>query len=435
MIAIPPLHMLRRIARRALPLLLLSIPAALVAQSPDTLTLGALHRLAQSNDPRATQSTLLRQQTTATRETIRREWLPAFSAHTSGQYLSDVASVGNLPGIGPVGPLNHQYDAYVTLRQPLLDPTRRARLTLEDERLAESEAVLHTTLYAQRAHVNDAFFAVLRRRVEQQVLRTAIDDLTARRRMVQLRVEAGAALTSESLQLDAELLRRGQALEEARTEEMIALAQLQQLTGQQVSAGAVLLIPTDSTTPSVADRSRPEYTQFDRSRLVLEARESVVSAMERPRLSLITRTGYGRPGLNALGRSFDSYVSTGVQVEWTPWNWGATRRERSVLRTSQEILASHELAFTRTIERAALADRERLQTLQQLAAADDSVLALRERILAEARQRYDEGELTTADYVTRANEHLLATLDREIRRIRVAETRVRYFTTIGKELP
>jgi hypothetical protein len=105
-----------------------------------------------------------------------------------------------------------------------------------------------------------------------------------------------------------------------------------------------------------------------------------------------------------------------------------------VLRATHETITTNEQAFTRTLERAALADKERLQTLQRLTAADDSVLALRERILAEARQRYDEGDLTTADYVTRANEHLLATLDRETRRIRVAETRARYLTTIGKEL-
>jgi outer membrane protein TolC len=428
------LHLARRHIGRALPLLLLVIPATLAAQTPDTLTLGTLHRRAVSADPRARQATLLRQQTDARRETIRREWLPSVNATASGSYLSDVATVGSLPGIGPVGPLNHQYDAYVTLRQPLLDPTRRARLTLEDERLAESEAALRTTLYAQRAQVNDAFFAALRRRVEQQVLRTAIDDLTARRRMVQLRVDAGSALPGEVLQLDAELLRRGQALDEARTEERVALAQLEQLTGQTLSTAAVLLPPADSGAPVALDRDRPEYTQFDRSRLVLRARETTVSAMDRPRLSLVTRTGYGRPGLNALGRTFDSYLSTGVQVEWTPWNWGATRRERTVLRATHETIATNELAFTRTIERAALADKDRLQTLQRLTAADDSVVALRERILAEARQRYDEGDLTTADYVTRANEHLLATLDRETRRIRVAETRARYLTTIGKEL-
>lgn len=425
----------RRLTRYTRALLLLGIPATLAAQTPDTLTLGALQVLAQRTDPRARQATLLRQQADARRETILREWLPAMNATASGSYLSDVATVGSLPGIGPVGPLNHQYDAYVTLRQPLLDPTRRPRLTLEDERLAEAEASLRTTLYAQRGQVNDAFFAVLRRRVEQQVLRAAITDLAARRRMAQRRVDAGSALPSETLQLDAELLRRDQTLEESRTEELVALAQLAQLTGTTLSANTVLLPPADGAVPATPDRARPEYTLFERSRLVLRAREQTISAMDRPRLSLVTRTGYGRPGLNALGRTFDRYLSTGMQVEWAPWNWGATRRERTALRASLETIETNELAFTRTIERAALADRERLQTLQRLAAADDSVVMLRARILAEAQKRFDEGDLTSADYITRANEHLLATLDRDIRRIRADETRARYLMTLGKELP
>lgn len=419
---------------------MLAAPHPLRGQSSDTIRLGDLYQLAEDHDPRAAQLPLLRRQADARRATIRREVLPSVSVNGSAQYLSDVASVGTLPGIGPVGPLNHQYDAYVTLRGPIVDFTRASRDRVERERLAEAEAGVRTTLYGQRAAVNDAFFAVLQRRTQQRVLTSAITDLSARRRAAQLRVANGAALASEALVIDAELVRRQQALAEAESEERIALQQLAQLTGRPMSPGVSLAmpeLPDSEVAPDSRDRvarHRPEYTQFERSRAVLVARESALGGMDRPRLALVTRTGYGRPGLNALGRQFDSYISTGLQFEWTPWNWGATRRSREELRASREAVATNEEAFTRAVERASLADRDRLASLQRLLHTDDEVLALRERILAEARLRYDEGEMTASDYVARANDLLVAQIDRETRRIRIAEVHVRYLTTIGQEL-
>ncbi|MCU0616682.1 MAG: TolC family protein [Gemmatimonadaceae bacterium] len=419
----------------------LAAPALLRAQSrPDTIHLGDLYPLAEAHDPRAAQLPLLRQQANARRETIRRELLPALSVNGSAQYLSDVASVGTLPGIGPVGPLNHQYDAYLTIREPIVDFSRPARDRVERERLTEAEAGVRATLYGQRAAVNEAYFAVLQRRTQQRVLEAAIADLSARRNAAQLRVTSGAALASEALVIDAELVRRRQALADAASEERIALQQLSQLIGRPISPEIPLAVPQPAESRIAADtarplaRQRPEYTQFDRSRAVLEARESAVGGMDRPRLALVTRTGYGRPGLNALGREFDSYISTGLQLEWTPWNWGASRRSREELRASANIIRTNEAAFTRAVERASLADRQRLDALQRLLATDDDVVALRERILAEARLRHDEGEMAAADYVTRANDLLIAQLDRETRRIRIAEVHIRYLTTIGQEL-
>lgn len=409
---------------------------------PDTLRLVDLYRLAEAHDPRAAQRELLAQQTEARRETIRRERLPALNVNGSAQYLSDVASVGTLPGIGPVGPLNHQYDAYLTIREPLVDFTRAARDRVERERLAEARAGLTAALYGQRGAVNEAFFAVLQRRAQQRVLTAAITDLSSRQSAAQQRVQAGAALPSEALAIDAELVRRRQALAEAASEEQIALGQLALLIGRPLTPSTALELSGESTSGMTApvdvsplSRQRPEYTQFDRSRAVLRAREATLSAIDRPRVSLVTRTGYGRPGLNALGREFDSYLSTGIQLEWTPWNWGATRRAREELRANDAVVRTNELAFTRTLERASLADRERLQSLQRLLTTDDEVVALRERLHGEARLRYDEGEMTAADYVARANDLLVAQLDREIRRLRIAEVRARYLTTIGQELP
>jgi hypothetical protein len=50
------------------------------------------------------------------------------------------------------------------------------------------------------------------------------------------------------------------------------------------------------------------------------------------------------------------------------------------------------------------------------------------------RLRFDEGEVTSADYVARLADATAAQLDRDTRRIRLSEARARYLTTIGREV-
>lgn len=402
------------------------------ASAPDTLTLAALHALAERHDPRATQADLLTRQSELRTETLRRERLPALSALALGQYLSDVTTV---PGAPFPAPLQQQYDAYLSARQTLFDPSRGGRDALERAQLAESQAGLRGALWQQRPAVNEAYFAVLLRQAQGATLEAAIAELRERRALARTRIDAGAALASEGALLDAELERREQMLREVSAEGQAAREVLGELTGLQITGDVTLALPepADTALPAV-DRSRPEFTQFAAGRAALDAQRDVLGAQRLPRVALVGRAGYGRPGLNQLGRDFDTYYVAGLQVEWSPWDWGASRRAREVQWLQAQVVESHEAAFASALERAAVRDRARIAALTDALEADDRIVALRESIFAEARLRHDEGDLTTVDYVARLTEALTARLDRETRRVQLAEARARYLTTIGREV-
>ena len=179
---------------------------------------------------------------------------------------------------------------------------------------------------------------------------------------------------------------------------------------------------------------QPEFAQFERTRALLDARRAATTAQDLPRLSAFGRSGYGRPGLNPLGRSFDTYWSAGLQLEWTPWNWGRTHRDLEVLTLQEAVVRSDEAAFQDGIARAGITERARLQALASSLVTDDSIVSLRDRILRETRLRYDEGEVNAADYIARLSEHLSAQLDRDLRRVRLDEARARYLTMLGLEV-
>lgn len=409
----------------------LPLSAAAAQALPRTLTLSDAHTLASDADPRAVQAQLLERQSTLRRTTLGREALPALSANASGQYLSDVTSV---PGAPFPAPFQHQYDAQLAVRQTLFDPTRPARTAAEQAQFAESAASLRGTQWQDRQAVNDAFFGVLlaESRVRAQTL--ALDDLSARRALADARRAAGSALTSEVALLDAELARREQARREAAFDAAAAREVLGVLIGRPLAADESLAVPSVAAELPAPGRERPEFDRFAEGRRLVDARRAATAAQRIPRVALVGRAGYGRPGLNQLGRDFDTYYVAGLQVEWTPWTWGATQRDEEVQALQARILQSEETAFARVLERAAARERARIAALSSALETDARIVDLRATVLAEARRRHDEGELTAADYVARLSESLAASLDRDIHRIQLAEARVRYLTTIGHEV-
>jgi outer membrane protein TolC len=417
------------------------VPGQQTSPARDSLRLGALHADALRHDPRAQQIELLGSQAALRLRSLDAERLPSLNLNLLGQYLSDVPAIPfQAPGGQPSLPPNDNYDANVAARQRLYDPTRGPRRDLERAQLAESQARVRTSLFALRQHVNDAYFAALLLQAQRAELEAGITDLEAQLRLARDRARLGSALPSEAAALEAELLRRRQSIADVAASREAALTVLGDLTGRSVAPAEVLALPelgseVAQARAGLADvRARPEYDQFARSRDVLGRRGVTLVAQDRPRVFAFGRAGYGRPGLNPLAREFDEYWTAGLQVEWAPWKWGTTDREREELEVQRQIVASEEAAFSASIRRAVANDLAAIDRLEGTLAADDEIIAIREGILREARLRFGENVMTSAEFVDRETDVLAARLARATHRVELARARARFLTTIGLEI-
>jgi outer membrane protein TolC len=420
------------------------IAVPILAQQPDAvpLTLAAMHRAAQRHDPRAAQSSILAQQSALRNTTLAFERRPSITTVASAQYLSDVASIGAvIPGTSIPSQPHEQYDAYLSVRHRLYDATRSRRVAVERVQLTEQLARVQSIVYRQRQQVSDAFFAIARADVQQELLAAAVTDLGAQRRVVASRRELGAAVTGDVALLDAELLKRRQSLSAIAAERRAAIRVLSSLTGAALGDSARPVLPVFDNaavvrpTATAAIRTRPEYAQYDAARAMIAERRALLTAQDAPRISSFARAGYGRPGLNPLARTFDTYWLAGVQVEWSPWNWGNTKREREVQRLQESAVASDEAAFTRELNDADIRLQSLSDDLTQTIAADDEIIRLRTSILTEARSRFAERVITSAELVDRETDLLAARLDRALHIVQRAETLARLYTLQGRDVP
>ena len=408
------------------------------AQRRDTLHLADLHDAAVNIDPRQRQLALQRHATTLRLRSIATDRLPSVSGEGYGQYQSVVVALPfQVPNTIFPGIPHETYDAHLIAQQHLYDPSLGPRTDVERANLAVAEARVRTNVYALRAEVDDAFFSAALAEARANELTTVISDLETQLRVAQARVREGTALPSESATIQAELLRRRQDRDDLSATRTASLAVLSALTGREISANDTLVLPDLATAVATArtslPRARPEYEQFARTRQQLAAQERTLTAQTRPRVSAYGRFGYGKPGLNFLATDFNSYWLAGVQVQWAPWNWRNSDRDRELLELQQQIVTSDEDAFTAANQRAVdrqLADIDRLTgTLR----TDDTIIALRERIERETRHRYTEAVVTASEYVDRANDVLAARLTRVGHEVELAQARARYLTTIGLE--
>ena len=432
----------------ALLCILIVAPATARAQLPvaatgrqDSLQLAALYTEAAQRDPRQRQIQLQAAQSELRLRNIAAERFPIVAAEGQAQYQSDVTTVPTgIGGLRPVSPPHDTYDARLTAQEQIYDPTRAPRRAVERAQLTEAQAQVRTTLFGLRPEVNEAFFsaAALQERMVQ--LEATIADLEARQREAGARVREGASLPSDTSSIDAVILQRRQDVAELRANRRAALARLAQIVGRDLDERNVLVLPdlaaaVTQARASVPElRARPEYQEFAGTRERIARQSDVIASNERPKVSAFARAGYGKPGLNQLSNTFDSYWLAGVQVQWSPWSWGAVDREREALTLQQQIVAANEAAFTESLRRAIQADLANIDRLEGTLALDDRIIALRDRIEREARVRLQEGAITSAEYTDRNSELLQARLARASHLVELTQSRARFLTTLGLEV-
>ena len=408
----------------------------------DSLPLGALQDSAVLRDPRGRELALLAAQSRLRQQNLAVERRPTLSLEGQAQYQSDVARIPiTLPGgLTVPTPPHDTYDGHLAVGQRLYDPGIAARRIVEDAQLAESQARLRAALFPVRQSVSEVYFAALRAQSQLAELQVAITDLEAQLRVALARVREGTALPSEEKTIRAELLKRRQSVAELSSSRRASLVVLADLTGQSLDSAAILRAPelsaeVERARGSLADlRSRPEYEQFARSRAVLQQQERAQGAKDRPRLSAFGRAGYGRPGLNPLSDKFDSYWLAGLQVRWAPWTWGTTRREKELLAVQRQIISAEEQQFTDNLRRTTEQDLAAIDRLVATLAQDDEIIALREDIATETRSRFNEGVVTSAEYVDRQTDVLSARIARALHRAELAQARAEFLNTLGIEV-
>ena len=425
--------------RIAFLLVLMVPPGALRAQ--DTLRLPAMQEAAARSDPRGQQRELLRSATDLRQAVIGSDRLPRLTLNGWASHQSDVTQPEfGTPGVTfPEFPKD-RWQSTLDVEQPLYDGRDVSRRrAVEQARHAESEAGVEVALYELRSDVNSAFYSAFLLDKRAHEFEALVTDLDARLAAVRARVEAGTALGRDAAEIEAELVRAQLRRDEARASRRAALSILSELVGTPVDTTAVLTLPEEApelTAPAdqatlAGLRERPEFEQLRLSRARIDREAEATSVENRPRLFAFGQAGVGLPGLDQFKRSSDAFWQAGIRLEWRPWTWRSAARTAAALHLERDALATEEEALGRQLARAVATDLEDISRLKSTLADDERIVGLRTEVERQARAQYDEGAITTPDYVEARTDVLEARLELDRHRVELAQARSRYLTTLG----
>ena len=410
------------------------------AAAQDTLHVERLQEAALRNDPRVAQRALLKAATNLRLEVIGSDRLPQLTVNGQASHQSDVTEPkSEIPGLVIPDLPKDRWQTTLDIEQSLYDGGDVARRReLEEARHAESEAGVDVTLYQLRSDVNSAFYSAFlfeKRVAEYEAL---VGDLETRLTTVRARVEAGTALGRDAAEIEAERVRAELQRDEARASRRAALATLADLVGHPIDTSSVLVLPEAEPErgypgPGAAAelRRRPEFEQFQRSRLRLDKEIEYVGTENRPRIFAFGQAGVGLPGYDQFRTTADAFWQAGIKLEWRPWTWRSAGRTADTYRLQQQIVATEEQALGRELARNVVADLEDIGRLKAALGDDERIVSLRAEVERQARAQYDEGAITTPDYVEARTDVLEARLALERHRVELAQARSRYLTTLG----
>lgn len=397
----------------------------------DTLTLESAYKAAAEHYPGGREISIARQVRDERLGGLASEFLPSVSLGGQAVYYSDVASIPiSIPGMDLPSVSNDQYRLGVTVNQLVYDggilEARRGIERSASDLVAQKVAV---ETWGLRERVEAAWFGILLADAESASLAVLAQDLGSRLAQARSRAGRGVSTGSDAEILEVELIRVGQQANAAESRRRAGLDVLEELTGWALHDDVELQIPAADR---LAAGPRPEMDLFELSRIDLQRKSDLVSRATRPRVTSFVEAAVGRPqGLNMFENETGPFVSLGIRVGWSLWDWNRSGREREALRLQSEVVTAREDAFLQGIRAAAAGVRRDIERLESHLAGDEEIVRLRERISEESRSKLDNGVITATDYLAERNAEQRARLADEVHRIQLAQARARLVTILG----
>lgn len=404
--------------------------------APDTLTLGEAYRQAEAHHPLRAQVGLREEIADQRLHNLQTRYYPSVTLGGQATYYSDVPEIPlAAPGAAFPELEKDQYKLALTINQVVYDGGMvAAQQALERARSDLDQQQVDVETYSVRAQVGDAFLRVLLLDAQLESLATLHEDIAAKRAQAQALVNRGVALPGNVDVLTAERLKVEQQMAEAAAYRRAARNVLAELLGRPLADDDVLALPDFDFPEARIDASqRPEFRAFALQRTLLDVQQTLAARQNRPTVAAFAETAYGRPAaLNFFETDFKPFYTLGLRMNWKAWDWRASRREREVLALQQEMVDAQEAAFARGLRIAAEQHRADIERLRAVLETDAEIIALRQRVEAQAASRFANGVITATDYLAERNAVHQAELARLLHRIQLAQAQVRYLNILGE---
>lgn len=398
-----------------------------------SINLDDCYRLARENYPRLPDTKRQKEISDLRIQNIGTLWNPQLNLNGQATYQSEVTRVSiPLPGVSIPSPSRDQYKVYLDVKQTIYDGgASEASRSVEKTALAADLQNLEVELYAINEKVNQLYFNILLMKENEEVIRLKLSLLDERIKVLESGFRNGVVTSRDLELLKAERLLTEQQISEIHSEKLVLLGTLGILTNQSLNENTALVEP--ALRGKSEEISRPELKYFDLLGNKLDQSSQLLQKTRSPKVFGFGQAGYGKPGLNMLKSTFDSYYLVGLGVSWNITDWNQTNRSKKILEVQKEMVGSQKSAFSQNLSITLFKANEAIKKVDQLLKMDDELVALRGKIAKNSASQLENGTITSADYIVDLNAATQAGINQRSHKVLLYYAITNYNTVAGKQ--
>jgi len=392
--------------------------------------------LALKNNPLAGNRELAMDFAGLRKQVIKAAWLPTLDLNAQATWQTDVVSFTlDLPFEVdfPVIPKD-QYKATLDVTQMIYDGGGiKAQQVIEDISASVSGQETGIKEYGLSETVEDLFFAILNVNRKLEVFELMNRSLEATLNQVKAGIDNGILAESDYSSILAEKIRIKQLVIQTTGLKNKAIRALSILTGTEIPDQAQFIIPDEPGLPDITGE-RPELGLFDLQDAMIDARIRQLTTQLRPKWVAFGQAGYGKPGLNFLGDTWDPYAVIGMKFSWTIWDWGKIKKQKESFEVNRRILDNQRKAFEQQQAISETRQNETIDEINALLVSDYELVGAREKITRSYQSKLSGGVITGPAYLTEWTKEQEAKITLEARRVERLAAQYKLVSIKGKNI-
>jgi outer membrane protein TolC len=415
-----------------IPLVLWLLAAALkVTAQSGSLSLDSCYLLARTNYPLTKSMELIKQSGQYSVDNIARGFWPQVQIMGQASYQSEVTQLPiKIPGMNIPTLSQDQHKLYADVNQTLYDGgVNKQQQALQKSNTAAELQKTETELYKLKERINQFYFGILL--VDAQLKQTDIlkADLNNMLERVNAGIKGGIALNSQAELIQAEMLKLEQRTIELNSGRTAYINMLGLFINRNLPPNTTLVTPVSLNSSTTI--SRPELQIFDLQNQLLVNQQNLLTAKNRPKLSVFVQAGFGRPALNMLNNDFKSYYIGGLRLNMPISGFYTLKNEKAIIQLNYDLIEAQRAGFLFNTNLQLKQQEAEVEKIQKLLNTDDALINLRISIRKTAAIQLENGVLQTTDYLHELNAEDQARQNKALHQIQLLMTAYSIANTAG----
>jgi len=400
-------------------------------QNSGTINLDSCYKLARQYYPLTRQMGLIEKTRDYNVENAGKGYLPQFSIAGQATYQSAVTSIPfEIPHVSIPTYSRDQYKIYAEADQTIYDggTIRNQKDAATADAIVQKQN-LEVNLFALNDRINQVYFGILL--IDQQLVQNEIlqSDIKNSSEQMQARVSNGVALKSGLEELQAELLQQEQNQVQLKASRKAYLDMLGLFIHQNLNESVKLIKPEPVLQSDVI--KRPELTLYDYQKKSIDVQDRMLSTSNMPKFSFFVQGGYGRPGLNMLSNDFSFYYIGGLRLNWQLGGFYSLKNSRELLNINRQTTDLQKETFLYNTNIVLKQQDGEMAKLQQMITKDDEIIKTRTAVTDDARQKMQNGVMTSHDYLSELDLENQARQNKMLHQVQLIQAQYNYKNTTG----